>query len=627
MNIIQTYWFQKKDINPYLNTGGFLSPETHWMSWALSCMQLKQFFPSVELYTDRIGAEVFDSFEIPYTKINITHEEGVMNDVDPSLWSLAKILTYSIQTKPFLHIDGDVFLWRPLEKSFLHSNVCAQCLEFNWDTYQDCLFDFNKVANTYRPEWMQYGMKEPSGYNAGLLGGNNTAFLNKYSSESLNFYFRNKSIWSRLSNVNENINTFIEQYSLYCLSLQEKENVNTISKDRLLTSKELRIYTTIEDVPWERQLTHVLGGAKQSMLMNNFISFVLKDKYPTVWDKVCYILHKNNVKHHYFTQLNKTESDQFNNYSNFTLSETVLEIFHRFQIPSKKYMPEIEEIESQTNTFYSTMTTKASSSYIFPTYSKKYQESDFENMYIQVSEHCHYFQTKYNWSRLIAGNIKSEADIYPERRYYTCYCNVYTGSPDNCWLSPNMFNLLEYLKTHPIKLKELIKKFKDKSYKDLISLQIKLWYTFGLIFFKKNAKDICIQSYSNYSITNIKQQQLTVCNIIRHLITNNYISASEINLDSFKKKEGQEISLLDIINALKNVGVSSFGAELSYETLSSVPLPVIALLNFSLQFSYVIIKQISNKNVTLFNLDTNVDETYPLPILQKVWSGYCIILK
>ena len=52
-------------------------------------------------------------------------------EFDPSLWALAKLHTYGQQSEPFLHADGDVYIWEPFDKEFLESGIFAQNIEYD----------------------------------------------------------------------------------------------------------------------------------------------------------------------------------------------------------------------------------------------------------------------------------------------------------------------------------------------------------------------------------------------------------------------------------------------------------------------------------------------------------------
>ena len=69
--IVQTFWSGNQSADTYLsNTGGWLSAEYHWMSWALSSLQIRQFYSALELITDAVGETFFrDTLALPYTQI------------------------------------------------------------------------------------------------------------------------------------------------------------------------------------------------------------------------------------------------------------------------------------------------------------------------------------------------------------------------------------------------------------------------------------------------------------------------------------------------------------------------------------------------------------------------------
>ncbi len=54
VTIIQTLVIQS-ETDPLKSSMGFLSPELNWMSWALSCFQLRKFYDKVELYINKQG--------------------------------------------------------------------------------------------------------------------------------------------------------------------------------------------------------------------------------------------------------------------------------------------------------------------------------------------------------------------------------------------------------------------------------------------------------------------------------------------------------------------------------------------------------------------------------------------
>ena len=66
MRVVQTFWSGGK--NPLENSYGWIHPEYNLMSWALSCMTLKEHYDEVALYTDSAGyAVLHDILGLLYT--------------------------------------------------------------------------------------------------------------------------------------------------------------------------------------------------------------------------------------------------------------------------------------------------------------------------------------------------------------------------------------------------------------------------------------------------------------------------------------------------------------------------------------------------------------------------------
>ena len=119
MKAIQTLWCGDRKLteSPFW----WLHPEYNLMSWALSCMSLREQFGEVTLYTDSEGAKMLvDKLKLPYTEVVVNYDGF---DCLTCHWALAKVRTYSLQTEPFLHIDGDIYLPRPLPDDVLRGSL------------------------------------------------------------------------------------------------------------------------------------------------------------------------------------------------------------------------------------------------------------------------------------------------------------------------------------------------------------------------------------------------------------------------------------------------------------------------------------------------------------------------
>src|SRR5262249_42856235 len=89
------------------------SERHHLLSWVLSTMTARRHYGETTLCTDDAGARLLVDgigleFEHVSTALNALHVSN------PDWWALGKLYAYRMQTEPFVHIDSDVFLWRPL---------------------------------------------------------------------------------------------------------------------------------------------------------------------------------------------------------------------------------------------------------------------------------------------------------------------------------------------------------------------------------------------------------------------------------------------------------------------------------------------------------------------------------
>ena len=113
MKIIQSFWSgNKNDLN---FNYGWLSSKCNYLSWILSSNQLSKYYDEVELFTDKIGYSILiENLKLPYTKVHVILEE--LNEYDGKLWALAKIKAYGVMSVPFLHVDGDVYIFEEFDK-------------------------------------------------------------------------------------------------------------------------------------------------------------------------------------------------------------------------------------------------------------------------------------------------------------------------------------------------------------------------------------------------------------------------------------------------------------------------------------------------------------------------------
>ena len=261
MKIIQTFWTAGQD--PLKHSFGWTHPEYNLMSWALSCLSLREHYDEVELYTDSAGYHILiEVLQLPYTKTHVIFDDF---QCLPHHWALSKIKTYSLQTEPFLHIDGDIYLPRPLPERLLTAPLVAQNREIGTSYYRRMMDAFLKhqnisISESLRQRWEELSI---SSYNMGVFGGKDLDFIRRYCIEVEDFIGQN-----HLNDANDcrscaNANVIFEQMLFAALAEKEERTIQPILEETIEdTGYTASKFCDIKS--WqEKSLFHIVGGNKR----------------------------------------------------------------------------------------------------------------------------------------------------------------------------------------------------------------------------------------------------------------------------------------------------------------------------------------------------------------------------
>ena len=132
-------------------------PLHHLLAWGLSVDAARRHYPETVLITDRAGKQLLvDQLGLHFTQVSTELER--LDGVDPGWWALGKLVAYSLQDRPFVHLDSDVFLWKPLPGHLSASPVFTQYPEgfYDHDPHyhpQDIEWAFAQETAKLPPEW------------------------------------------------------------------------------------------------------------------------------------------------------------------------------------------------------------------------------------------------------------------------------------------------------------------------------------------------------------------------------------------------------------------------------------------------------------------------------------------
>lgn len=284
MKIVQTFWTGNADPQSAFVElkAGWKSAEFHWMSWCLSCFQLKKQFGEVHLVTDRLGKQILiDWLKLPYSTVSLELE--AMELIHPKLFSLAKIKTYSLQKEPFLHIDGDLFLFRQLTPDLLKMPLISSNPELDLEFNRKILQETGR-AGFWLPDHLKGIENEAHIYssNAGVIGGNDLDLIAEYADCAFHFVEKNKELLNEVET--GNLNFLFEQVSLFYLAKARGVPTAYVSPEPV-TDPMYHDFISFADVP-EVPMVHAMGNCKRSDFLLRHLARRFRLYYPESYYKI-----------------------------------------------------------------------------------------------------------------------------------------------------------------------------------------------------------------------------------------------------------------------------------------------------------------------------------------------------
>lgn len=259
------------------------TPFHHLLSWGLSLRLARRHYPETMLVTDRAGkALLVDQLGLSFTCVST--ELDRLRTADTAFWALGKLVAYSIQDQPFVHLDTDVFLWTVLPPSVEQAPVFAQCPEPHHSIDQH--YSPGTIERAFarhhltlpaewewsRSRWERHFREE----NCGILGGSQTDFLRHYATTALDLILNseNAPAWAEIAD-KDGLNQIVEQFWLSaCL------DYHRFAPDSPWSGVYARYLFPSLDAAFHPEragragFTHLLGDAKQ----NAFVARRLEER-------------------------------------------------------------------------------------------------------------------------------------------------------------------------------------------------------------------------------------------------------------------------------------------------------------------------------------------------------------
>lgn len=215
---VWTFWSK-----PYAAGSGFCwrEPLHHYLAWGLSLRLASRHFYETVLVTDYAGkALLVDRLGLPFTHVSTELER--LRHADPAWWTLGKLVSYGVQDAPFVHLDTDVFLWKPLPAGMANAPIFAQCPERHaldeWYGPGNIEQAFAQHGLALPAEWEWSRSRAVSHFreeNCGILGGTRVDFIRYYAGLAVDLLMRpdHRPAWAMLAE-KAGYNPILEQFVL-----------------------------------------------------------------------------------------------------------------------------------------------------------------------------------------------------------------------------------------------------------------------------------------------------------------------------------------------------------------------------------------------------------------------------
>lgn len=266
-------YFNEAGVN---NTSGFLTFQDTIASTCLAVMTAKRHFNKVEFVTNDFGAKVIDLLGLPVEKSLVLNQ---MKGVSGYFWAYGKILAYSSQNEPFVHIDNDVYMFSGLPERMKKADFVFQSKEFmgkpgyGWyDVLRPC-YDEAKVKPKEIVEIRDFA------YNCGICGGNNFEFFKEHQKCSAEYIF-----------APENQNLFFKKHKEILIHqnlFHEQYFIASLIKAKGLRDKVEVLADDVENINRNGvSYCHLWGLSKRSQRNIDKVYIRLRSDFPEYYKKV-----------------------------------------------------------------------------------------------------------------------------------------------------------------------------------------------------------------------------------------------------------------------------------------------------------------------------------------------------
>jgi hypothetical protein len=259
MKAVFSFWTKPAKGSLHKTHAGFPSQAYFETAFRLALLTAKKNFKRTQLVTDSYGYKLLvHDMGLEFDEVSLELDD--LDDMPSNLWMLGKLRAYSIQTEPFVHLDFDLFLLRPVPAAFKAAPIVVQSEEL-FKHYEFYRWGVEWVRSTHRNLPVEFNafkdvpFEAQLAYNAGIMGGNNHAALADYARKTLQLIDDNMDLITQLPAFRmSEINVIYEQYILAAYA--RYHNIYVYNHvDNILDNAELE----------QKGFVHLLGDNKSKV--------------------------------------------------------------------------------------------------------------------------------------------------------------------------------------------------------------------------------------------------------------------------------------------------------------------------------------------------------------------------
>jgi hypothetical protein len=290
MKIVQSFWSKPglKSVN--FNCCGWPERKYNYYSWQFSALQFCRYYDEVELVTDSYGYDLLiNKFELPYSKVTVVLDE--LNHYHEDLFVVGKLFAYQIQDKPFIHADGDIYIWGRMPEKFENSELLCQHKETGryYNSWYANVYKEMTTHLKYIPAYIVDSVKandnRVESINAGIIGGANINFINEYTKEAFLFIDRNIEFLNKIR-VGPS-NTIFEQCLFYAMAEKKGLSINLFKENFSFLGKD---FADFSSVPAAVKYIHPPGAVKQERKVCSALEYNFRKEHKAFYDRTTKLL-------------------------------------------------------------------------------------------------------------------------------------------------------------------------------------------------------------------------------------------------------------------------------------------------------------------------------------------------